>query len=226
MEMQYFKEYSPALGREMECKVYGHGGRPMLYIPCQDGRFFDFEDFHMADTLAPWIESGRLMVMSIDTLDKETWSDTNGDPYWRIRRYEQWLHYIVDEAVPKLRYLSKERNGWDDLPGVIAFGCSLGATHAVNLYLRRPDIFCGCLALSGIYTAHYGFGDYMEEVVELNSPVGYFGVRALSGAGAPRSGCGSQRLLRPLNGSCILLAAAPTMIPCFRRWRRSSLLLP
>ena len=65
MEMQYFKEYSPALGREMECKVYGHGGRPMLYIPCQDGRFFDFEDFHMADTLAPWIESGQLMVMSI-----------------------------------------------------------------------------------------------------------------------------------------------------------------
>ena len=95
MEMQYFKEYSPALGREMECKVYGHGGRPMLYIPCQDGRFFDFEDFHLADTLAPWIESGQLMVMSIDTLDKETWSDTNGDPYWRIRRYEQWLHYIV-----------------------------------------------------------------------------------------------------------------------------------
>ena len=79
----------------------------MLYIPCQDGRFFDFEDFHMADTLAPWIESGQLMVMSIDTLDKETWSDTNGDPYWRIRRYEQWLRYIVDEAVPKLRYLSK-----------------------------------------------------------------------------------------------------------------------
>ncbi len=145
----------------------------MLYIPCQDGRFFDFKDFHMADTLAPWIESGQLMVMSIDTLDKETWSDTTGDPYWRIRRYEQWLHYIVDEAVPKLRYLSKERNGWDDLPGVIAFGCSLGATHAVNLYLRWPDIFCGCLALSGIYTAHYGFGDYMDELVYMNSPVDY-----------------------------------------------------
>ena len=43
MEMQYFKEYSPELGRDMECKLYGHAGRPMLYIPCQDGRFFDFE---------------------------------------------------------------------------------------------------------------------------------------------------------------------------------------
>ena len=47
MEMQYFKDYSPALGRDMECKIYGHAGRPMLYIPCQDGRFFDFENFHM-----------------------------------------------------------------------------------------------------------------------------------------------------------------------------------
>ena len=45
MEMQYFKDYSPALGRDMECKIYGHAGRPMLYIPCQDGRFFDFENF-------------------------------------------------------------------------------------------------------------------------------------------------------------------------------------
>ena len=72
-----------------------------------------------------------------------------------------------------LQHLAKQRNGWNDLPGIIAFGCSLGATHAVNLYLRRPDIFCGCLALSGIYTAHYGFGDYMDELVYMNSPVDY-----------------------------------------------------
>ena len=26
METQYFKEYSPALGRDMKCKVYGHAG--------------------------------------------------------------------------------------------------------------------------------------------------------------------------------------------------------
>lgn len=173
METQYFKDYSPALGREMECKVYGHAGRPMLFIPCQDGRFFDFEDFHMAGTLAPWIESGQIMVISIDTIDQETWSDTNGDPYWRIRRYEQWTRYIVEEVVPKIQYIAKERNGWDSLPGVIAFGCSLGATHAVNLYLRFPYLFDGCLALSGIYTAKYGFGDYMDEVVYQNSPVDY-----------------------------------------------------
>ena len=173
MEMQYFKEYSPELGRDMECKLYGHAGRPMLYIPCQDGRFFDFENFHMTDALAPWIESGQIMVLSIDTMDQETWSDAQGNPYWRIRRYEQWLRYITREVAPMLQHLAQQRNGWSDLPGIIAFGCSLGATHAVNLYLRRPDIFCGCLALSGIYTAHYGFGDYMDELVYMNSPVDY-----------------------------------------------------
>ena len=115
MEMQYFKEYSPELGRDMECKLYGHAGRPMLYIPCQDGRFFDFENFHMTDTLAPWIESGQIMVLSIDTMDQETWSDAQGNPYWRIRRYEQWLRYITREVAPMLQHLAQQRNGWSDL---------------------------------------------------------------------------------------------------------------
>ena len=72
METQYFKQYSQALGRDMECKVYGYAGRPVLFIPCQDGRFFDFENFSMTDVWAPWIDSGQIMVFAIDTMDKET----------------------------------------------------------------------------------------------------------------------------------------------------------
>lgn len=173
MQTQYFKQYSPALGRDMECKVYGHAGRPVLFIPCQDGRFFDFENFHMTDTWAPWIESGRVMVFSIDTMDAETWSNKAGDPYWRARRHEQWIQYITDEMVPFMRDMANSCNGWTGFPGVMAFGCSLGATHAVNLYFRRPDLFDGLLALSGIYTASYGFDGYMDDVVYLNSPVDY-----------------------------------------------------
>ena len=175
METQYFKDYSPALGRDMECKVYGHGGRPVLFIPCQDGRFFDFENFHMTDVLAPWIESGQIMVFSIDTMDKESWSDKEGDPCWRIRRYEQWINYITDELAPFMRAMVNQRNGWTGEPGVMAFGCSLGATHAANLFFRRPDLFDRMLALSGIYNADYGFGGYMDEVVYRNSPVHYLG---------------------------------------------------
>ena len=165
MEMRYYKEYSPALQRDMECKIYGHAGRPVLFIPCQDGRFYDFEDYHMTDTWAPWIESGQVQVIAIDTLDKETWS-AHGDAYWRVRRHEQWMHYIVDEMVPFVNAVM----GRGD---IIAFGCSLGATHAVNLYFRFPDQFTGLLALSGIYSADYGFNGYMDDVVYRNSPVHY-----------------------------------------------------
>ena len=173
MEVQYFKEYSPALGRDMECKVYGHAGRPVLFIPCQNGRFYDFENFKMTDAWWPWINSGQVMVFSIDTIDAETWSDTGGDPYWRIRRYEQWINFITDEMVPFMRDMVNRRNGWTGYPGVMVFGASLGATHAANLYFRRPDLFDRLLALSGIYTAEYGFGSYMDEVVYQNSPVHY-----------------------------------------------------
>ena len=165
MQTRHFKEYSPVLGREMECKVYGHGGRPVLFVPCQDGRFFDFENFHMDDVFAPWIDSGQVMVIAIDTLDKETWSG-KGEAYSRIRRHEQWMCYVVDEVVPFIREIS----GRSD---IIAFGCSLGATHAVNLFFRFPERFTGLLALSGIYTAEYGFSSYMDEVVYRNSPVHY-----------------------------------------------------
>ena len=113
MEVQYHKFYSPSLNRDMECKVYGHAGRPVLFIPCQDGRFFDFENFHMTEVWSPWIDSGEVMVFSIDTIDSETWSNKSGDPRWRICRYEQWIQYITDEMVPFMRNMVNERNGWD-----------------------------------------------------------------------------------------------------------------
>ena len=173
MEVQYFKRYSYNLNRDMEFKVYGHAGRTVLYIPCQDGRFFDFENFKMTDTWAPWIESGQVMVFSIDTMDKETWSNKGANPRWRAERHEQWMRYITDEMVPFMRDMVNLRNGWTGYPGIMVFGCSLGATHAANLFYRRPDLFDRLLALSGIYTASYGFDGYMDDIVYNNSPVDY-----------------------------------------------------
>ncbi len=173
MEMNYIKDYSPSLNQDMEIKVYGHSGRPVLFIPCQDGRFYDFENFKLIDYFREWIENGKVIVFAIDTIDKETWSDQWSNPRWRIERYEQWIHYITDELVPFIHYYLKGKTGRPWEKGVMAFGCSLGATHAANLYFRRPDLFDRLLALSGIYTAEYGFGGYMDELVYQNSPVHY-----------------------------------------------------
>ena len=62
MEKQYMTYYSHILNKDMEMNIYGHGGRPVLYIPCQDGRFYDFENFKMADVCSEWLDGGKIIV--------------------------------------------------------------------------------------------------------------------------------------------------------------------
>lgn len=171
MEVRYYKEYSHCLEREMEFKVYGHRGKPVLFIPCQAGRFWDFEDFHMVDVWEKWIEEGQVTVYSCDTIDVEAVADLQGDPRHRIWLHEQWYHYIVDELVPIIHALNAKRNGY--VQPIVTFGCSMGAMHAANLFFRRPDLFGGVLALSGLYDPGIYFGDYMDDLVYQNFPCCY-----------------------------------------------------
>ncbi len=173
METHSFTQYSERLQRSMPIRIYGWGGRPILFLPCQDGHAVDFENFRMSDVLAPWIDAGRCMVFSIDTVDAETWSDRNGDPHRRMQLHERWIEYITRELVPFLRERAGLPGEAEENPGVMVFGCSMGASHALNLYLRFPNLFDRCLALSGVYNASFFLGDYMDELVYQNSPVDY-----------------------------------------------------
>ena len=166
MEIRYFKHYSGSLNRDMEFKVYGHGGMPVLFIPCQGGSFVDFENFHMADHWSRWIESGECIVFSIDTIDNEAWAAMGADNRWRIENHERWYHYVVDEMVPTIHH-------WSGRHDILAFGCSMGAMHAANLFFRRPDLFDSVFAISGLYDSQDFFGGYMDELVYNNCPVNY-----------------------------------------------------
>jgi esterase/lipase superfamily enzyme len=170
MEICYFKHYSSRLDRDMEFKVYGHGGRPVLFIPCEGGRFYDYEDFGMIEHWAQWIQEGRCCIFAMDSIDHETYL-SRGRCADRIRRHEQWYNYITGELVPYIRMLSKKQNGYDQ--GIMTFGCSMGAMHAANLFFRRPDLFNGVFALSGVYDSRMYFGDYMDDTLYQNTPAEY-----------------------------------------------------
>ena len=49
-------------------------------------------------------------------------------------------------------------------------GMSLVANHAAISFLRRPDLFSGMLALSGVYDTDYFFDGFMDPVLYDNSP--------------------------------------------------------
>ena len=164
MHTEYHKEYSPRLGRDMEFKVYGHGGKPVLVFPCQNGRFYDWEGFGMLDTLGDYLEGGKLQLFTVDTIDAETVSLVDGDPYTRVRRHEAWYNYIMEELLPRIRQING--TGQD----LLVTGFSMGAYHAGNFFFRRPDVFDSVIALSGIYDTYDMYNGYMDEVVYANDP--------------------------------------------------------
>lgn len=163
MHIEYHKWWSHNLNRDMEYKVYGHDGQALLAFPCQDGRYFDWENYQMIDVLAPFIEAGRLRVICVDGIDIETWSNkTYWDKHARIEHHESWFRYVVDELLPNVRHNPEQM--------FITTGASMGGFHAANFFFRRPDLFNGVLALSGLYHASYGFDDYKDQLVYDNSP--------------------------------------------------------
>ena len=173
MNIEYHKRYSPSLNRDMEFKVYGHSGHPCIYFPCQNGRFYDFENFRMLDVWAKYIEQGRTQVFTVDTIDGETWSAKDKNPHDRIVRHEQWYHYVVDDLVPEIFDKNAMGSGGYRAEGIITFGCSMGAIHAANFFFRRPDLFDANLSLSGLYSSRDSFGDYMEPLIYDNSPIDF-----------------------------------------------------
>lgn len=163
MEIKELRWYSQRLYREMPLKIYGHGGKPCLVIPSQNGTYNDFEGFGMVDSCRPWIESGKLRLFCVSTIDEETVSCTWKNPRERILLHEQWVQYLMQEVWPLMaQYSSGEK--------AMTAGCSMGAYHAGNLFFRFPDKFNATLCLSGIYNASSFMGDYMDDLVYLNSP--------------------------------------------------------
>lgn len=167
MNVRYYNEYSQCLNRDMEYLVYGDGGIPILVFPAQDGHCQDYENFGMVDVVKDKIESGLIQLFCVGSIDEETYSDEMGNKGHRSYLLEQFYYHICDEMVPRI----KEINGSGKM--IYTTGCSLGASHAVNIMLRRPDIFMGCIGLSGYYDTDLFFGDYVDENIYNNSPLKY-----------------------------------------------------
>jgi esterase/lipase superfamily enzyme len=155
-------QMSGHLNREMHMMIYGHDGLPLLAFPTQDSMCRNYEDFGLTDQIHDYLDSGQVQLFVVDTVDAESWSLKSGAPVWRAARQEQYFHYIIDEALPFIA----SRNG----QAPIVMGLSMGADHAAITFLRKPDLFRGMLALSGVYDADYFFNGFMNATLYDNSP--------------------------------------------------------
>ena len=166
MQIEYIREYSPILDREVEFKRYGYSGKPVLVFPSQDGDCNQYESFGMIDVLSDFIEQGRIQVFCVGSVDLESWSNLNGNPRYRIEMQEKWFEHICYEMVPRIQYISWRSD-------IIVTGCSMGGAHAGILFFRRPDLFDTLISLSGEFDARMFFGNYMDDLVYNNSVVDF-----------------------------------------------------
>ena len=90
----------------------------------------------------------------------------------RIEMQERWYNYVCEELPPRALEINREQ-GPDHMGKVLVGGASMGAGHAVNLFLRRPDLYNGTIALSGLYQVDMFFKGYMDDLVYRNSPCDY-----------------------------------------------------
>jgi esterase/lipase superfamily enzyme len=147
--------------------VLGHRGRPVLVFPSQERSRYEWEEHGMVDAVRDLIDAGRVKLYCVDSWDAGTWHDEWLPREERARRHEAYERWVVDRV-----------DGGD----VITAGVSMGAFHAANLSLRRPERFPLALCFSGIYDVDaIGWGERGDSFY-FNNPADY--VRGLEGSPA------------------------------------------
>jgi len=157
----------------MELLVFGHAGARVLAFPTRVGRFYDFENMGLIDSIRHQLEQGWLQLICIDSIDHETFYCNWCDPRNRIARHMKYEHYILHEVLPFSWSINRT-------PFLVSHGCSFGAYHAVNIALRHPQAFNRVVAFSGRFDLTQqidGFRDlldgYYDQDVYFNMPPHY-----------------------------------------------------
>ncbi|MBK6291132.1 MAG: esterase family protein [Ignavibacteria bacterium] len=159
--------WSPNLNKNMEICAYGHYGTAILMFPSAAADYLEYERFYLIDSIAPFIEAGKIKVYSINSINSESWLNDRMHGREKSIRHQQYNNYVVEEVVP---FIFRDCDG--QVP-IITSGVSLGALHAANSLFRRPDVFDGTIAMSGIYDLKEYSKGYFDEDCYFNSPMDY-----------------------------------------------------
>jgi esterase/lipase superfamily enzyme len=167
MERKITFWHSPALGKEMPVVTYGHHGFALLLVPTAAADYLEYERFELINHLAPFIDEGKVKVFSVNSINTESWLNKHMEGAHKAIRHNQFNDYIYHEVVPFI----KNATSWET--PIVVSGASFGALHSMNLFLKRPDLINGVIAMSGVYDLMEYTDGYYDEEVYFNSPIHY-----------------------------------------------------
>ncbi|MDH3733291.1 MAG: alpha/beta hydrolase-fold protein [Gemmatimonadota bacterium] len=159
---------SPRLDEEVTVVRWGEIGIPILMFPTAGGDAEEIERFLVIDTLAPFLEQGRIKVYSCDSVAGKVMLAGEGSPEHRMRMINRFQRFVGQELVPAIR-----ADCQDDSIGIIAAGSSIGAFNALAALCRYPDVFTAALCMSGTYDLRRFLKAGVTEDLYFSSPVHY-----------------------------------------------------
>ena len=151
----------------MEIATYGHYGFALLLIPTAAADYLEYERFQLLKSIEKYINEGKVKVFSINSINMESWMNNRMNPRNKAIRHQQFNDYVYHEVIPYIRTKTS-----DNTP-IITCGASFGALHSMNLFLKRPDLISGVVAMSGCYDLSAYTKGYYDEDVFFNSPEQY-----------------------------------------------------
>lgn len=159
--------YSPATNKEMPIVTYGHYGFALLMVPTAAADFLEYERFNLIAALAPLIDAGKLKVFSVNSMNNDSWMNYGMQGEHKAINHNNFNHYVHNEVIPFIR------NNVGNDAMIYTCGASFGALHAMNLFLKRPDIINGVISMSGVYDLTEYSRGFWDEQVYYNSPIHY-----------------------------------------------------
>lgn len=166
MDKKMVVRHSESLGEDLAVNVFGTAGQPIMAFAPLGQAPENLEEAGLVDELADYLDAGVIQLFCVSNVDGQSWA-SDGYAVERAARQEAYYQAICDEIVPLVHELSAT----DARP--LALGFDMGATHAAIFALRRPDLFQGCVCLSGTYDASRYFGDWMDATLYDNTPCAF-----------------------------------------------------
>jgi esterase/lipase superfamily enzyme len=147
MKREYHRWFSPNLGREMELLEFGHAGMPVIVFPTSFARYYEWEDRNMVSSLEETIDAGNIRMYLVDSLDQETWNNSDIHPTRRVQGHLAFEQYLLTEVLPFISSQAPDRAD----NRVATTGASLGAFHAALFAFRHPRNVMKMVSMSGVF---------------------------------------------------------------------------
>ncbi|WP_100074423.1 alpha/beta fold hydrolase [Chryseobacterium camelliae] len=155
--------YSNILGLHIPVEITGHYGYPVIMFPTSQGSYTQNNDFHLNGSVRWLVEQGKIKLYNLQTIDSRSFYDDGIPPQERIRNYERYVQFLVQEFVPYIQKLHQTHR-------VAVAGASFGGYHAANLAFRFPDLVSHLICLSGAFSIRNFMDGYSDDLVYFNCP--------------------------------------------------------